>query len=260
MLENFLEEIYAKYNRRDLVHPDPLEFLYNYSYVCDREIVGLVASSLAYGRVAQILKSVTRVLDAMGTSPRDFIEVNTPAKIHRTFESFKHRFTTGADLSSMLCGVRSAIKEHGSLEKCFASGVSKEDESYAAALVKFSRALCGDSSACKFTILSSPEKGSACKRLNLYLRWMVRSDNVDPNGWKSATPAKLIVPLDTHMYKIGKWLKFTSRKQANMKTALEITSGFRKVCQNDPVKYDFALTRFGIHPDMKLEELFAKRL
>ncbi len=195
----------------------------------------------------------------MGKSPRDFIEANAPAKIHRTFESFKHRFTTGADLSSMLVGIKHAVSEFGSLEKCFASGVSKGDESYAAALAKFSRALCGDSSSCKFTILSSPEKGSACKRLNLYLRWMVRCDNVDPGGWKKLSQAMLIVPLDTHMYKIGKWLKFTSRKQANMKTALEITSGFRKVCPTDPVKYDFALTRFGIHPDMKLEELFSKR-
>jgi len=260
LLENFLEEIYAKYNRRDLVHPDPLEFLYNYPDVRDREIVGLIASSLAYGRVAQILKSVSRVLDVMDKSPRDFIEENSPAKIHKAFEKFKHRFTTGVDLSSMLVGVRHAIKEFGSLEDSFVAGVSKGDESYAAALAKFSRALCGDSSACKFTILSSPEKGSACKRLNLYLRWMVRSDNVDPGGWKKLSASKLIVPLDTHMFKIGKWLKFTQRKQANMKTALEITSGFRNVCPSDPVKYDFALTRFGINPSMKLEELFANQL
>ncbi len=101
----------------------------------------------------------------------------------------------------------------------------------------------------------SPEKGSACKRLNLFLRWMIRKDSVDPGGWDELPASKLIIPLDTHMYKIGKKLGFTKRKQANMKTALEITKGFAKLASKDPVKYDFALTRFGIRNDMHMKDL-----
>ena len=97
-----------------------------------------------------------------------------------------------------------------------------------------------------------PSRGSACKRLNLYLRWMIRSDEVDPGGWSGVHPRKLIVPLDTHMHRIGREWGFTRRKAADMKTALEITEAFRSINELDPVKYDFALTRTGIRKDVKL--------
>ena len=104
--------------------------------------------------------------------------------------------------------------------------------------------------------MPDPSKGSACKRLALYLRWMVRNDEVDPGGWKMVDPSALLIPLDTHMFNICTTLGLCSRKAADGRSAIEITEAFKKVCPEDPVRYDFALTRFGIRSDMKLEDLF----
>jgi uncharacterized protein (TIGR02757 family) len=103
--------------------------------------------------------------------------------------------------------------------------------------------------------MADPEKGSACKRIMLFLRWMIRNDEVDPGGWDKISPELLIVPLDTHMHTIGKILGFTERRNADMKTALEITRGFKKISARDPVKYDFCLTRFGIRREMQMNDL-----
>ena len=109
-------------------------------------------------------------------------------------------------------------------------------------------------------LLPSPSAGSACKRLNLFLRWMVRQDNVDPGGWDSVSPAKLIIPLDTHMHRIGRRLGLTPRRQADLRTAIEITEGFRGICPSDPVRYDFALTRLGIRRDEGVEDFLSGAL
>ncbi len=102
-------------------------------------------------------------------------------------------------------------------------------------------------------LVPSPEKGSACKRLLLYLKWMIRKDDVDPGGW-NLDPSKLVVPLDTHMYYITSKLGFTNRKSADLKTALEVTDVFKKISPNDPTKYDFALTRLGIKNELDRDE------
>jgi len=106
-------------------------------------------------------------------------------------------------------------------------------------------------------LLPLPRLGSACKRLNLFLRWMIRKDDVDPGGWENIPLSKLIIPLDTHMHKIGILTGLTSRKQANMRTAFEITDGFKKLVPEDPVKYDFSLTRIGIRGDANFEEILS---
>jgi uncharacterized protein (TIGR02757 family) len=245
-----LDELYDRYNRREFVHPDPLEFLYNYEDLRDRELVGLVASSLAYGRVNQILKSVSTVLERLGPSPSRFLERSSPSTLHEAFRGFKHRFTTGDELADLLSGARRIVLEYGSMEDCFAAGMGREDSTVLPALTRFVKELtgCRDASGCMF--LPSPLRGSACKRLNLFLRWMVRRDDVDPGGWSSIAPSKLIVPLDTHMFRIGSSMNLTQRKQADMRTALEITSGFQTIVSSDPVKYDFSLTRLGIRRGM----------
>lgn len=242
------ESLYGKYNHRRFVHPDPLEFLYDYKDVRDREIVALIASSLAYGRVRQILKSVSRVLKVMGASPSAYLKKSNDNEIRKAFKGFKHRFTTGDDISCLLIGMRSAIEGHGSLENCFLFGLKDKDCTVLEALTSFEKEL---SSMSCLNLIPSAEKKSACKRLNLFLRWMVRKDAVDPGGWKTVPPSKLIVPLDTHMHRLARELGFTKRKQANLRTALEITEAFRKIEPGDPVKYDFALTRFGIHDEIK---------
>lgn len=246
-----LEQLHRKYNRREYVHPDPLEFLYEYENVGDREVVGLIASSLAYGRVLQILRSVRSVLDRIGPQPRAFLIENRPSTIRRVFSGFRHRFTSGMDLSALLTGIRSAVLRHGSLNACFLAGFDPSADNVLPALSLFASELNCDNT----QLLPSSTGGGACKKLNLFLRWMVRQDPVDPGGWTGVPSSTLIIPLDTHMAGIGQRLGLTYRKSANMKMALEITDAFRQIEPSDPVRYDFALTRFGIRSELTIDDL-----
>jgi len=245
-----LDGLYATYNHRDFVHPDPLEFLYHYPALQDREIVALIASSLAYGRVAQILKSVSSVLCRMGPSPFHFVMTSPLESLLAAFSDFKHRFTAGRELAWMLWGARCAIEKHGSLLGCFLAGWNEKESTVLPGLSAFVKAFPVNSAGCRGGfLLPSPANGSACKRLNLFMRWMVRQDDVDPGGWGQIPPSKLIVPLDVHMHRISLGFRLTNRKQADLRTAVEVTQAFKKVAPEDPVRYDFALTRLGIRPD-----------
>jgi uncharacterized protein (TIGR02757 family) len=252
-----LEGLYASYNRRCYVHPDPLEFLYPFRDPGDREIVALIASSLAYGKVGQILKSISAALGRMKTSPFLYLSHSSLETIQADFADFKHRFTQGADLSMLLWSAATMIREHGSLQGGFMAGYRDHDETILPALSAFVDHLQGNFACSWSGFLPSPEKGSACKRLNLFLRWLVRRDAVDPGGWEGISPSKLMVPLDTHMHRIGLMLDLTKRKQADLRTAIEITQAFRVLCPEDPVRYDFVLTRFGIRNDMDAAHLRA---
>ena len=253
-LRQGLDSLYRKYNRRAFVHPDPLELVHRYDVPADQEIAGLIAACLAYGRVEQILASVTRVLEAASgdakSSPRSFLETATDRELRRILPGFKHRFTPGNEVAALLLAVKRACAEYGSLEALFTSGMGKKDETILPALSVFVdrlRVLAGGAHACA-SLLSSPADGSACKRLNLFLRWMVRRDRVDPGPWRSVSRAKLVVPLDIHMHRIARQLGLTDRKQADLKTAVEVTRGFARCNPRDPVRYDFSLTRLGINP------------
>lgn len=259
-----LNRLYARYNRREYVHPDPLEFLYRFPARRDREIAGLIAACLAYGRVGQILKSVSAVLEPMGESPHDFLAAARIPEIRATYAHVVHRFATGDHITALLAGIKSVIKTYGSLYDCFLDGFSPADESTLPALTRFTDRLhsaagisgIGNNSNSVGHLIPCPAKKSACKRLHLYLRWMVREDAVDPGGWDRIPAAKLLVPVDIHMHRIGRMLNLTSRSQADLKTAVEITEGFRKWAPDDPVRFDFALTRFGIRQDMDITNIF----
>ncbi|MHC4200561.1 MAG: TIGR02757 family protein [Planctomycetota bacterium] len=254
-----LERLYAHYNRREFVHPDPLEFLYRYDDVRDREVAGVVASSLAYGRVGQILKSVAKVLDRMTGRPAEFLERASATQLRRTFAGFTHRFTSGEDVARLLCGMKRVMKRHGSLEACFAAGMNDTDETVLPALAAFVDALANGANGRPGSLLPDPAKGSACKRLHLFLRWMVRRDAVDPGGWELVAPSKLVVPLDTHMFRLCRGFEFTRRRQAGARAALEVTARFRELAPDDPVRYDFALTRLGIRSDADAHALLGPR-
>jgi uncharacterized protein (TIGR02757 family) len=253
-----LDRLYDRYNRREYANPDPLVFLYEYENVRDREIAGLIASSLAYGRVAQILGTVSSVLDAIGPSPSAFLKQSSRETLKQVFCSFKHRFTTGEELAGMLYGAKKVIEHYGSLNGCFIAGCKDEDETTVPALTSFVKEIRDGAGLGCNSVLPSPADGSACKRLHLFLRWMVRRDAVDPGGWDGIAPSKLVVPLDTHMYRIARSLGFTDRRQANGKTAVEVTSAFREIAPDDPVRYDFALTRLGIRNDADVESFISE--
>lgn len=245
----YLDELYHKYNHQKYISPDPLEFVWLYDDPLEREIVGLIASALAYGRVAQIKKSVSGVLEKMGTSPRAFIEDASRRHLLQVFEGFKHRFTTAFELADFILGIQQVISLHGSLKRCFTDFLESTHDSTIHALGAFVQELRAHFPDGYNSLLPHPEKKSACKRLHLFLRWMVRRDNVDPGVWDGVSPSLLIIPLDTHMYSICSGLNMTCRAAADIKTAVEITSRFRNIIPGDPVKYDFALTRLGIRPD-----------
>jgi uncharacterized protein (TIGR02757 family) len=217
------------------------------------EIAAFLASALAYGRVQQIEKSLTDLFGHMGCSPFEFTE-NFNGKQRKKLKDFKHRFTSGDNISDLLALLKKVLIAKGSIEKFFLSGYRKTDMNIIPALSNFCDSLLGmyaakhngqPSRGLKY-LLTAPANGSACKRLNLFLRWMVRSDNVDTGLWKSIVPAKLIVPVDVHMGRLCRLLGFYSQKTASLSAALKITDNFSKIEPADPVKYDFALSRLGI--------------
>jgi uncharacterized protein (TIGR02757 family) len=250
-----LDNLYKNYNKRVLVNPDPLIFLYSYEVPKDREIVALISASLAYGRVSQILKSIDIVLKKLGESPSEYLKYTKEADIKKNLKGFRHRFTSDEEISKFLIGIKRTIIKHESLQNLFYKNINNDDENVLNSLSKFVTEIKEQGDLKKSSLLSDPQKGSACKRLNLFLRWMIRTDEVDPGGWTMISPKKLIIPLDTHMYQFAKIYKITNRKNADIKTAIQITNFFKKICPNDPVKYDFSITRFGIHPELCLKDL-----
>ncbi len=252
-IREVLRKLYDKYNHLHLIKPDPLQFVYNYTNPNDREIAGFLAAALAYGRVGQIEKSVANLLKLMGKSPYEFV-LRFGKSQHELLADFKHRFTTGSDISDLLEVLKRAIEQKGSIEKYFLLGYNKNNTNIRPALAVFCNSLSevyannhgGNVSRGLKYLLANPEKGSACKRLNLFLRWMVRNDEVDAGLWKSVDKAKLIIPMDVHMTRLTKILGFHDKKTVSLKVAIEVTEKFREIEPNDPVKYDFALSRIGI--------------
>lgn len=243
-LKAFLEGMYYVYARREIINPDPLYFLYSYHDVRDIEVVGLIASSLAYGRVAQIMKSVERVLACLGNEPHKFLTDNE--NFHIVPDDFKHRFTTAYDMNNFLRNISEVIREYESIEGFMSECLKESDGNLFSSLDRFSERLMMNRKSESFSLITAPKDGSACKRLFLFLKWLVRHDDVDPGGWEVLRPCDLIVPTDTHMHRMGIQLGLTKRKNADLKCAIEITNGFKEVCPEDPAKYDFVLTRFGI--------------
>jgi len=203
--------------------------------------------------VQQIEKSLNNLLGRMGESPYGFV-INFDKNKRQTLKDFKHRFTTGDDISDLLTLLRIIINRCGSIEQYFALGYNPGDSTVIPALSQFCNSLLDIHAAggkrqpargLKY-LLVSPDGGSACKRLNLFLRWMVRDDDVDTGLWKSIDKARLIVPIDVHMGRLCKILGLYDRKTVSLSAAVEITESFAEIEPADPVKYDFALSRIGI--------------
>jgi len=245
VLYKTFEKLYGKYNKQEYIHPDPLEFLWRYDEPADREIVGLIASGLAYGRVSSILSSTEKVLSIMGKSPSLYIGTNSTDRIREDLGDFKHRFTAAEEMAAFLSSLANLQAEYGLLSDLMAEIL--QGVSYREALDVFVDRILSTAGVSRCSLLPRPSLGSACKRLHLFMRWMVRKDDVDPGGWEMIQPRDLLIPLDVHMHRAGTELGFTSRKSADWKTAEEVTEGFRRISPEDPVRYDFAITRLGIN-------------
>ena len=252
-LRSRLDHIYTRFNSPCFVEPDPLQFVRDFKGKADQEIIGVIAALLAYGRVSQINKSVDTVVGIMSQRPYDYILTTRDQQIARDFSSFSYRFTKPEHMLELIRGIRRVVRTFGSLEQCFLKGYHPGDDSTIPGLIYLMDHITRD---CSYGHLcADPSKKSACKRHHLFLRWMIRKDEVDPGPWQGIDRSKLLIPLDTHMFAIGTLLGFTRRKSADITTALEITRGFRAINAEDPVKYDFSLTRFGIRNQMNLTQL-----
>ncbi len=252
-IKNILDTLYLRYNHRKCIKPDPLQFVYRYKKPADMEVAALLSAVLAYGRVQQIEKDLNDLFSRMGVSPYAFV-LDFDKSRRKKLSSFKHRFTTGEDIADLLLVLKKVLRGKGSIEKHFLSAYSKSDENIIPALTKFcdslyeiySKETGRDVSRGLKYLLASPAGGSACKRLNLFLRWMVRDDEVDTGLWKGVDEAKLIVPVDTHMFRLCEILGLHRQKTASLTAARKITQSFLELEPSDTVKYDFALSRVGI--------------
>ena len=232
---------------------DPVSFAHAYASPDDREVVALIAALLAFGNVVAIKKSVARALAALGPSPSGTVDAEDEAQLCARLEGFVHRVYRGPDLARVLAGAGALRRRHGSLAAALvatrAAVPADELDPLLAVMVAFADALRGAPDGRGRGLLHlvpDPRKGSACKRLLLYLRWMVRpADGVDL-GLAALSPAELVIPLDTHVHRIGRNLGLTRRKDASYRTAREVTDALRALDAADPVKYDFAICHLGV--------------
>jgi uncharacterized protein (TIGR02757 family) len=225
---------------------DPVGFVHQYAREEDQEIAGLVAASLAFGNVVAARRSIELTLGKLGPEPATLVrEADEPALRHQ-LRGIVHRIYRGQHLARMLAGAGVLLRRYGTLGAAFASFHSRGG-GFRESLALLADAIRGN--VCDRStrhLVSDPRAGSACKRLLLYARWMVRpADGVDLGLW-SIRPAELVIPVDTHVHRISHNLGLTSRRTASWAAAEEITDKLRELDPDDPVKYDFALCHFGV--------------
>jgi uncharacterized protein (TIGR02757 family) len=225
---------------------DPVSFVHRYEDAGDREVVGLIASSLAFGNVVAVRASVARVLDALGPSPAAAIDALDRRALDRRLRGFVHRIYRGTHLAHLLSRAAKLRRREGSIGNALASRLDRA-HSFRESLADLAAELRGDDPDRSVAhLVPDPRAGSACKRLLLYVRWMSRpSDGVDLGLWPVPASA-LVVPVDTHIHRIARNLGLTARNDASWRTAEEITAVLRRFDPDDPVKYDFALCHLGI--------------
>ncbi|KAF0183652.1 MAG: hypothetical protein FD164_625 [Nitrospirae bacterium] len=251
-LKSMLDDIARQCNFSQRIAGDPIEFLYRYHNPRDIEVAGFIAAVLAYGKVDLFKAVVERILSPMGSSPSAFLARFSKRRDARLFEDIYYRFNTSADILLLLQTLHRLLARHGSVEAAFCRNLNPDAKTVEDALVAFVADIHDASPAKKqhsrgfAQFFPSPASGSACKRLNLFLRWMVRTDSPDFGIWKGIRPDQLVIPLDRHISRIGRCFGLTSRKTDDWKTAVEITDSLKRFDPIDPVKYDFALCHLGI--------------
>lgn len=242
-----LDELVATHDVQARRAADPVQFVHGYTDARDQEVTGLVASSLAFGQVATVRQSVARVLDALGEHPADFVMSHDERQLRAALDGFVHRIYRADHLARLLARAGSLFRAHGELGVAFTDALSASRFDLREAAARFADELRGPAPSRGLKhLVSNPRAGSACKRLLLYLRWMIRpADGVDLGLW-DVSPSLLIMPLDTHVHRIAQNLGLTQRSDASWRTAEEVTAALRAFDPNDPVKYDFALCHLGV--------------
>jgi len=257
-VKTILDRLYAARSPQHLAN-DPLSFCHRYSDPVDREIAAVIASAFAYGGIKIILRTLKSIFSELGPSPRSYVESFSPVQALKAFSGFRHRFNDGRDLVALLWGIRLMIADAGSVNAFFLrfDDASTQDvtaalNGYASAVLALDyRPVFGSVAAPAGSyfpfLFPAPAAGSACKRLCMFLRWVVRpADGIDLGIWRGVSPSRLVIPVDTHICRICSYLGFTGRKAADWRMAQEITAALRRLDPADPVKYDFSLAHLGI--------------
>jgi uncharacterized protein (TIGR02757 family) len=245
-LKDFLDSKVEEFNRPEFIEADPISVPHRFTKKQDIEIAGLMAAVFAWGQRKTIINKTTDFLHRMEDAPHEFLLHHKPKDL-KAFESFRHRTFNATDALYFIAFLKYFYSTHASLEEAFK--VNKQEETISNGLIHFHHLFFSldDFPARTKKHIPTPERNSACKRINMFLRWMVRNDNtgVDFGIWKSISPSQLICPFDLHVDRVARQLKLIKRKQADWETALELTAVLRKLDPADPVKYDFALFGLG---------------
>lgn len=253
-----LDRLYTARSPQHLAN-DPLSFCHRYSDPADREVAAVIAAAFAYGGIKIILRTLESIFSELGPSPRGYVENFSPVQALKAFSGFKHRFNDGRDLVALLWGIRLMIADAGSVNAFFlrfddaaAQDVTAALNGYSSAVLALDyRPVFGSAAAPAGSyfpfLFPAPAAGSACKRLCMFLRWVVRpADGIDLGIWRGVSPSRLVIPVDTHICRICSYLGFTGRKAADWRMAQDITAALRRLDPADPVKYDFSLAHLGI--------------
>jgi len=248
-LKEFLDEKVEVYNQKNFITLDPISIPHQYNLKEDIEIAGLLAATISWGQRKTIIKNANQLVEMMGNSPFDFVMEHNEGQLAR-LDTFKHRTFNGEDAKYFIRSLQNIYKNHGGLENLFKTNSKNTFE----AIENFRNvffSIAEEKNKRTQKHVSSPAKGSASKRIHMFLRWMVRKDNkgVDFGLWNVLTPSQLSCPLDVHSGNVARALGLLKRKQNDCKAVIELDTELRVLDPNDPVKYDFALFGLGVHED-----------
>lgn len=248
-LKRYLDEKVALFNKPDFIENDPISIPHQFNKLQDIEISAFWVAMLSWGQRKTIINKAKELMALMDNAPYDFI-INHEEKDREKLLGFKHRTFQPLDTLYFLEFFQQFYKKHNSLEKAFAKHLTEDMEHIGTALSGFHKTFFDLENAPKRTRkhVATPDRKSTCKRLNMFLRWMVRPDNngVDFGLWEQIKPKQLLIPYDVHVDRVARRLGLVDRKQNDWKTVLELTGNLKEMCPEDPVKYDFALFGIGV--------------
>lgn len=249
-IKKLLNEAVDRYNRPEFIKDDPISIPHQFKQLADVEIMGFWTAILSWGQRKTILNKASELIDLMDGAPYQFITEHKEKDLKR-FLHFKHRTFNATDTLYFIHFFRWYYSQFDSLENAFYTPENRADLDSGRMINQFRQLFFSLDEAPGRTgkHIASPEMKSSCKRINMFLRWMVRNDNkgVDLGVWKQIKPAQLICPLDVHVDRVARRLGLLERKQTDWLSALELTANLRKLDAEDPVKYDFALFGLGVH-------------
>lgn len=255
-LKSFLDEKVELYNQLSFIKDDPISIPHQFSRKEDIEISAFIVATIAWGKREMIIKNGNRIVEAMDMQPFEFVSNYNEKNDFKYIQDIKHRTFNSLDLNFFIQALKNCYANHNGLETIFSKHIPQNSNTVKDGIIGFRNTFFETAQELNqraFKHVSNPAKGSAAKRINMFLRWMVRQDNkgVDFGIWKSIPPSILSCPLDIHSGNVARSLNILTRKQNDWRALEELDTNLRKLDKDDPVKYDFALFGLGINENFK---------